>query len=76
VAFSWEIRLRRRGELEPELVETRQEERKPLLNEVLDVKVRKGPAIQARIVHFAYVPPTVVGGQGTYRITANEIKRA
>ena len=29
VAFSWQIRLRRRGEREPQFVETREEERKP-----------------------------------------------
>ncbi len=66
------LRLRRHGELEPQLVETRQEQNKPQLNEIINVHLRKGPTIAARIVHFVYVPPTVVGGNGTYRITANK----
>jgi len=75
VAFSWQIRLRRRGELEPQFVETREEERKPQLQEIIRVGLREGPAIPAKIVHFVYVPPTVFGGKGTYRITANEVEQ-
>jgi hypothetical protein len=56
-------------------VETRQEQDKPRLNEIIDVHLRKGPTVSARrIVHFVHVPPTVVGGKGTYRITANDIE--
>ncbi len=75
MAFSWQIRLRRRGELEPQLAETREEQRKPQLHEIIRVHLREeGPTIPARIVHFVFVPPTVADGKATYRITANEIK--
>ncbi len=44
-AYTWQIRLRRRGELEPRLVETRQETRKPQLLETINLHLPDGPAV-------------------------------
>ncbi len=50
-AYTWQIRLRRRGELEPRLVETRQETRKPQLLETINLHLPDGPAVRAMIVY-------------------------
>ena len=66
-AYTWQIRLRRRGELEPRLVETRQETRKPQLLETINLHLPDGPAVRAKIVHLTFISPS------TYAVTANEV---
>src|SRR6266536_3726582 len=65
--YTWQIRLRRRGELEPRLVETRQETRKPQLLETINLHLPDGPAVRAMIVHLTFISPS------TYAVTANEV---
>ncbi len=44
--------------LEPRLVETRQEARKPQLLETINLHLPDGPAVRAKIVHLTFISPS------------------